>query len=102
MTEAFTAMSSGGSSPAQRGRDAYNAMGSRAKPVKVIVFHGTSDYTVNKINGDQVISQWAVTNSLAATGAEGWLDDQADNTQILQVPSGAGCSSSDEPIFTNL
>ncbi|MDF2068426.1 PHB depolymerase family esterase [Bacillus sp. Cr_A10] len=88
MTEAFTAMSSGGSSPVQRGRDAYNAMGSRAKPLKVIVFHGTSDYTVNKINGDQVISQWAVTNSLAATGAEGWLDDQADNTQNLQVPSG--------------
>nr|WP_093060398.1 PHB depolymerase family esterase [Psychrobacillus sp. OK028] len=88
MTEAFTAMSSGGANPTQRGRDAYNAMGSRAKPLKVIVFHGTSDYTVNKVNGDQVISQWAITNSLAATGTEGWLNDQADNTQNLQVPSG--------------
>ena len=88
MIEAFTAMSSGGPNPIQKGRDAFKAMGSRAKPLKVIVFHGTSDYTVNKINGDQVISQWAVTNSLAATGTEGWLDDQADNTQNLQVPSG--------------
>ena len=88
MNEAFTAMSSGGANPIQRGRDAYNAMGSRAKPLKVIVFHGTSDYTVNKVNGDQVISQWAVTNSLAATGTEGWLDDQADKTENLQVPSG--------------
>ena len=70
MIEAFTAMSSGGPDPIQKGRDAYKAMGSRAKPLKVIVFHGTSDYTVNKINGDQVISQWAVTNSLAATGKE--------------------------------
>lgn len=88
MTEAFTAMSSGGTNPIQRGRDAYNAMASRAKPLKVIVFHGTSDYTVNKVNGDQVISQWAVTNSLAATGTESWLDDQVDITQNLQVPSG--------------
>ncbi|GGA16675.1 extracellular catalytic domain type 1 short-chain-length polyhydroxyalkanoate depolymerase [Psychrobacillus lasiicapitis] len=88
MTEAFTAMSSGGANPIQRGRDAYKAMASRAKPLKIIVFHGTSDYTVNKVNGDQVISQWAVTNSLAATGTEGWLDDQADSTQNLQVPSG--------------
>lgn len=86
--EAFTAMSSGGPNPTQRGRDAYKAMGSRAKPLKVIVFHGTSDYTVNKVNGDQVISQWAITNSLAATGTEGWLDDQADNTENLGVPSG--------------
>nr|WP_093265425.1 PHB depolymerase family esterase [Psychrobacillus sp. OK032] len=88
MIEAFTAMSSGGPNPIQRGRDAYKAMGSRAKPLKVIVFHGTSDYTVNKVNGDQVISQWAVTNSLVATGTEGWLDDQADKTANLQVPSG--------------
>lgn len=95
MTEAFTAMSSGGPNPTQRGRDAYNAMGSRAKPLKVIVFHGTSDYTVNKVNGDQVISQWAVTNSLAATGTEGWLDDQAETTQNLQVPSGKSYTVND-------
>ena len=88
MIGAFTAMSSGGPNPIERGRDAYKTMGSKAKPLKVIVFHGTSDYTVNKVNGDQVISQWAVTNSLAATGTEGWLDDQADTTQNLKVPSG--------------
>lgn len=88
MIEAFTAMSSGGPNPIEKSRDAYKAMGGNAKPLKVIVFHGTSDYTVNKINGDQVISQWAVTNSLAATKTETWLDDQADTIQNLQVPSG--------------
>lgn len=88
MTQAFIAMSSGGPNPIQRGRDAYKAMGNSAKPLKVIVFHGTSDYTVNKVNGDQVISQWLVTNSLAATGTEGWLDNQADYMHNLQIPSG--------------
>ncbi len=93
---AYTAMSSGGPNPVQQGRLAYQAMGNRAEVLPVIVFHGTSDYTVNSINGNQVISQWAVTNDLAATGSEdGWIDDQPDYTENLQVPSGKSYTVSD-------
>lgn len=89
MTGAFTAMSSGGPDPVRQGRAAYQAMGSRADTMPVIVFHGTSDYTVAPVNGNQVITQWAVTNDLAQNGKEdGWIDDQPDQTENLNVPGG--------------
>ncbi|MDQ0268568.1 extracellular catalytic domain type 1 short-chain-length polyhydroxyalkanoate depolymerase [Cytobacillus purgationiresistens] len=89
MINAYTAMSSGGPNPAQQGRLAYQAMGSRAKILPIIVFHGTSDYTVNNVNGNQVISQWAVTNNLSKTEEEtGWIDDQPDQSENLQIPGG--------------
>ncbi|WP_234402400.1 extracellular catalytic domain type 1 short-chain-length polyhydroxyalkanoate depolymerase [Oceanobacillus damuensis] len=96
VSEAYTAMSSGGPDPEQQGRVAYQAMGSQADVLPVIVFHGTSDYTVNSINGHQVISQWAVTNDLAATGSvDGWIDDEPDHTENYQVPSGKSYTESD-------
>jgi poly(hydroxyalkanoate) depolymerase family esterase len=86
---AFTAMSNGGPNPVQQGRLAYQEMGSRAELMPVIVFHGTSDYTVNSINGTQVISQWSVTNDLAANGSEdGWIDGNPEKSETLQVPAG--------------
>ncbi|TYS64210.1 PHB depolymerase family esterase [Bacillus infantis] len=89
MTGAFTAMSSGGPDPVRQGRAAYQAMGSQADTMPVIVFHGTSDYTVAPVNGNQVITQWAVTNDLAQNGKEdGWIDDQPDQTENLNVPGG--------------
>ncbi len=95
-SSAFSAMSGGGPDPTLQGRAAYNAMGSRADLLPVIVFHGTSDYTVKPINGDQVISQWAVTNDLSATGSvNGWIDDVADNTESLQIPGGRSYTVSD-------
>jgi hypothetical protein len=36
--------------------------------MRVIVFHGTCDTTVNPINGHQVITQWAQTNFLVEGG----------------------------------
>ncbi|MGD6875071.1 extracellular catalytic domain type 1 short-chain-length polyhydroxyalkanoate depolymerase [Bacillus infantis] len=89
MTGAFTAMSSGGPDPVRQGRAAYQAMGSQADTMPVIVFHGTSDYTVAPVNGNQVITQWAVTNDLAKNAKEdGWIDDQPDQTENLAVPGG--------------
>ncbi len=58
MSQALTAMSSGGPNPVTQGELAYKAMANRARPLGVIVIHGTSDYTVNIINGNQVIAQY--------------------------------------------
>ncbi|MGD6846171.1 PHB depolymerase family esterase [Rossellomorea aquimaris] len=96
MTGAFTAMSSGGPNPGTQGRLAYQAMGSGASTLPVIVFHGTSDYTVSPVNGDQVITQWSVTNDLAQNGSEdGWMDDQPDRTENGTVSGGRSYSVND-------
>eukprot|EP01129_Flabellula_baltica_P008340 TRINITY_DN3301_c0_g1_i1.p1 TRINITY_DN3301_c0_g1~~TRINITY_DN3301_c0_g1_i1.p1 ORF type:complete len:519 (+),score=111.26 TRINITY_DN3301_c0_g1_i1:20-1576(+) len=64
MISAFTAMSSGGPSPETQGKLAYSASSSINKEICVSVFHGTSDYTVSYINGQQITQQFAVTNDL--------------------------------------
>ncbi|TYS16754.1 PHB depolymerase family esterase [Rossellomorea vietnamensis] len=93
---AFTAMSSGGPNPEQQGAAAYQAMGSRAKVLPVIVFHGTSDYTVAPVNGNQVITQWSVTNDLAQNGTnDNWIDDQPERTNNFTVSGGRNYSVSD-------
>jgi poly(hydroxyalkanoate) depolymerase family esterase len=56
----------GGPDPLQQGRLAYEAMGSYARIVPTIVFHGTKDTVINIINGDQVVQQWMQTNILAS------------------------------------
>ena len=64
VTTAFQAMFSGGPSPSTQGQVAYNAMGSYARPIGVYVFHGTSDTTVNYVNGQQTTAQYATTLQL--------------------------------------
>lgn len=64
VTTAFTAMFSGGPSPSTQGQVAYKAMGSYARPIGVYVFHGTSDTTVNYVNGQQTTTQYATTLQL--------------------------------------
>ncbi|WP_342027767.1 extracellular catalytic domain type 1 short-chain-length polyhydroxyalkanoate depolymerase [Lihuaxuella thermophila] len=89
MTSAYMAMINGGPDPVQQGNLAYQAMGSHARVVPVIVFHGTSDYTVYPVNGHQVISQWAQTNDRAGDGVDNnHIDDQADVTMNGSVPNG--------------
>jgi poly(3-hydroxybutyrate) depolymerase len=79
----------GGPNPTQQGTLAYQAMGSAKRVVPVILFHGTSDYTVYPVNGHQVISQWAQTNDLAADGSDNQnIDDTADVTTKGQVTNG--------------
>lgn len=86
---AFTALSSGGPDPERQGNAAYSAMGSRAREVPTVVFHGTSDYTVYPVNGEQVISQWAQTNDRASDGVDNNnVGDTAEKTVNGTVPGG--------------
>lgn len=86
---AWSAMSSGGPNPNTQGNAAYSAMGSNADLVRVIVFHGTSDYTVQSVNGNQVISQWAQTNDRASDGSDNNnIDDTAEQTINDAIPGG--------------
>jgi poly(hydroxyalkanoate) depolymerase family esterase len=86
---AWNAMSNGGPDPVQQGNAAYKAMGSNARVVPTIVFHGTSDYTVYPVNGHQIISQWAQSNDLASDGSDnGNIDDNPEKTTTGQVKDG--------------
>lgn len=89
LTGAYTAMSSGGPNPIQQGDAAFTAMGNYKRVVPVIVFHGTSDYTVYPVNADQVISQWAQTNDKASDGVDNNnIDDTVDQTITGTVSGG--------------
>ncbi|WP_081415042.1 extracellular catalytic domain type 1 short-chain-length polyhydroxyalkanoate depolymerase [Ectobacillus panaciterrae] len=89
LTNAYTAMNSGGPNPVQQGNAAYTAMGSAKRAVPVIVFHGTSDYTVYSVNAHQVISQWAQTNNCALDSEDNNnIADVADETITGSIPGG--------------
>jgi poly(hydroxyalkanoate) depolymerase family esterase len=66
---AFEAMRRGGTEPARRGREAFEAMGEHARVMPIIVVHGSGDNVVRPVNGDQVVEQWLATNGLAAPGS---------------------------------
>lgn len=85
MTAAFTAMNSGGPNPDTQGTAAYGAMGTARRNVRAIVFHGTSDYTVYPVNGDQVAAQWVQTNDLTDDGT----DNGSKSTSQLSTRSGS-------------
>ncbi|MEO1367136.1 MAG: PHB depolymerase family esterase, partial [Acidobacteriota bacterium] len=92
---AFTAMFSGGPPADPQGQAAFNAMGPRARVVPVMVFHGTSDFTVATVNGDLALSQWAQTNDLASDGVDNDdIDDVPELLQGGQVPGGRSFSRS--------
>ncbi|MPM44579.1 hypothetical protein SDC9_91258 [bioreactor metagenome] len=96
---AYTAMYSGGPSPATQGQLAYNAMGSYAAPVRLLVMQGSTDTTVYPVNGNQVLSQWAVTNDLADDGtANGSVDDTAE---LTQAGTSAGGKSYTRYVYEN-
>jgi len=63
---ALTISKRGGPDPLQQGLAAYEAMGSYARIVPTIVFHGTKDTVINITNGDQVVQQWMQTDMLAS------------------------------------
>jgi len=52
--------------PVQAGRQAYSAMGSRARAMPVVVFQGDQDTTVPPINAQQLVQQWQTSDGLAA------------------------------------
>ena len=88
-TAAWTAMFSGGPNATTQGNAAYSAMGSYARVVPVMVFHGSADYTVVTVNGDLVLSQWAQTNDRASDGSDNDdIDDTPEATISDSVPGG--------------
>ncbi|WP_368280045.1 extracellular catalytic domain type 1 short-chain-length polyhydroxyalkanoate depolymerase [Halomarina oriensis] len=90
LTEATTAMNSGGPDPQQKGTLAYRDMGSRARVVPTVVFHGTSDYTVVTRNGHQAAEQATQTIDLAADDTD---DDGTDYTaETTRTEQSAGHS----------
>lgn len=62
---ALAAMQNGGPAPAAQGEAAFRAMGERARPVPVIVFHGAADPVVRPVNAEQTVAQWKRTLELA-------------------------------------
>lgn len=88
-TAAWTAMFSGGPNATTQGNLAYTAMGSQARTVPVIVFHGSADYTVVTTNGHLVLSQWAQTNDRASDSSDNNnIDDTPEATIPGSVPGG--------------
>jgi poly(hydroxyalkanoate) depolymerase family esterase len=86
---AYAAMARGGPEPNAQGAKAYAAMGASARPIPVIVFHGSADARVAPVNADQVVAQWAQTDDLAADGADdGNIDDRAESTSSGRAPGG--------------
>jgi poly(hydroxyalkanoate) depolymerase family esterase len=86
---AYTAMASGGPSPQTQGDAAWAAMGSAARLVPVMVFHGSSDYTVATVNGEQIVEQWLRTDDLAPNGQpHGKLSTTPTHTTKGTAPGG--------------
>lgn len=68
-------------SPDDRGRLAWQCSGSPSpRPLPVLVFHGSSDATVNPLNGEQAVRQFLQTNDIA--------DDRSDNNSVRYVVTG--------------
>jgi poly(hydroxyalkanoate) depolymerase family esterase len=86
--EGFLSVLPPGPDPSEQGQKAYEAMGSSARVVPVIVLHGTDDPVVNPINGDQVVQQWLRTNQLASHGAFTANFGQPSSVTPGQVPDG--------------
>lgn len=76
-------------SPDQAGLDAWREMGSRARPVPVLVFQGSADLVVAPSTADRIVGQWAQTDDLALDGLD---DGDVSATPTLvergQVPGG--------------
>ncbi|MDB5080039.1 MAG: phaZ1 [Chloroflexi bacterium] len=75
LPEALVAQVNGSSvDPDIAGRAAYGCSGVSRAVVPVVVFHGSADSTVNPLNGQQVVEQFAQMNDL--------MDDNLDNDTI--------------------
>lgn len=76
-------------SPQTQGDKAYAEMGSRARPVPVVIFQGTADPVVPPETAERVLRQWVRTDDLAGDGvADGDIDAVADIVVPGQVPGG--------------
>jgi poly(hydroxyalkanoate) depolymerase family esterase len=81
---ASTAQLDGGPDPAQQGARAATAMSPVARPVRVLVVHGTADAIVAPINGEQVAAQWRDTDTMLGAA----VPAMADAIEPAQVAGG--------------
>jgi len=84
--DGLRAMRRGGPDPLKQGQAAYAAMGSVARVVPVIVFHGTSDHQVHIVNGDKTVQQWLYTNHLVSQGTYVASFDEPSHTEKRKIP----------------
>ncbi|MET0397011.1 MAG: PHB depolymerase family esterase [Longimicrobiaceae bacterium] len=63
--QALGAMQRGAADTAALGAAVIAAMGERARPLPVIVFHGGADPVVRAVNAGQTAAQWAAASGLA-------------------------------------
>jgi poly(hydroxyalkanoate) depolymerase family esterase len=68
-----------GVDPEQAGRQAYDAMGTNARVMPVIIFQGDQDKTIPPVNAQQLIQQWQATGD--------WADDGARDHSIPAAPT---------------
>jgi poly(hydroxyalkanoate) depolymerase family esterase len=85
---ALKAMRQGGPDPVVQGQFAYDAMGTLARVVPTIVFHGTNDHVVKAVNGDQVVQQWMHTGVLASQNGYRGNFLYPDSSTMGQIPGG--------------
>jgi poly(hydroxyalkanoate) depolymerase family esterase len=90
---ALGAMKKGGPDPERQGTIAFRAMsvGLSAKPkhrLPVIVFQGTDDSSVNPLNADQIIIQWASTNDYLDGNEGARKVDRIGELENGEVPHG--------------
>jgi len=78
----------GGPDPLLQGQAAYDAMDSYARVIPTITFHGSSDYVINPINGNQVVQQWMQTDLLASNGVYQADFSSPSSTRVEQVANG--------------
>lgn len=79
----------GGPDPNMQGQLAFLEMDAFARRMPTIVFHGTLDVTVQHVNGEQVVQQWAQTNDFIDDGLDNdSIDAIADQTITGTVPNG--------------
>jgi len=76
-------------SPNSQGTACYGASSTARHPMPTLVFHGTSDATVNVTNAHQTLEQWAQANDLLYDGVD---DGDVDATADATV-SGTACRS---------
>ncbi|MBC7795741.1 MAG: carboxypeptidase regulatory-like domain-containing protein, partial [Pyrinomonadaceae bacterium] len=80
-----------GPDPNMQGEIAFRSMGSFARRMPTIVFHGTLDQTVRNTNGTQIIEQYAQTNDFIDDGVDNnSVDAIADQTILGTAPQSGG------------